>query len=975
MTERAQSFDLEKLRRRARERAGMPWMDVDELFDDAAVRAWIEAEFPAAAAGLNGPGRREFIKLMGASLMLAGLAGCGDGRSDLALPFVEAPEDAIPGVPRFYATAVMLDGYAQPVLATTHAGRPTKLDGNPDHPATRGRSDAFMQMAVLQLYDPSRSKVPLRNGVETTWAAFERYLAGLRAEWMKRRGEGVRILTGAMTSPTIVRQVRQITSDLPGARVHVFEPAGQDLRARALRSAFGRDVDMRYALENCEVVVSLDDDFLGPGPWQVFHARAWSHRRGEVRPGEGRGRLYMAESVPGLTGVVADRRLGADLSRMSMLATALAVRLGAGGENPSALTAAERAWVEAAAKDLEAHRGKALVTFGPHLPIDVQALAPWMNERLGNAGQTVSYSEPAAFQPGQGGGLADLARDIDAGAVDSLVILDSNPVYTAPAALRFGDLLAKVRNRIHVGLYRDETARLCGWHLPLSHALESFGDARAVDGTVTLLQPVLAPLYATRTMPQILAMLAGDIDPPAEAPVPATWTATFGDDFDRRWRQSLHDGFVAASAPAPVTVTPAAPTLPSGQTGAGDTVEIVFRPDPCVWDGRFAAVAWLQELPKPLTKLTWDCPVAVSPKIAERFGLSNGDIVEVAIDGRKLTGPAWIMPGQAANTVALSLGYGRDRAGQIDHALGYSAYALRPLDNAWLARGTIRRVGGQRTLATTQRHHRLDGFDFVKEVTSAAPQLPPSKDQHSFYPPRHAEPVAWGMVIDLDRCIGCNACVAACNVENNVLVVGKDQVAMGREMLWLRVDRYYDGDIENPKSFFQPVPCMHCEHAPCEMGCPVNATVHSPDGVNQQVYNRCIGTRTCSSYCPYKVRRFNWYDYRRLDEANRAAHNPDVTVRSRGVMEKCTYCTQRIQAARVAADKENRALAAGEVVTACQLACPTSAISFGNISNPDETVSKLRRSGRHYVLLEHLGTRPRTTYLARWRDDGDGEGT
>jgi molybdopterin-containing oxidoreductase family iron-sulfur binding subunit len=606
----------------------------------------------------------------------------------------------------------------------------------------------------------------------------------------------------------------------------------------------------------------------------------------------------------------------------------------------------------------------------------MQAIALAINQALGNLGTTVSFTEPITSRAIAGGTLTDLVRDIDNGLVDTLIILDANPAYATPAALHFDAALKQVRTRVHAGLYQDETAALCNWHLPLSHALESWGDARAVDGTASIMQPLVGPLYSVRTMPQLLAMLTGEVDPAADTPVRKTWSAIFKDDFTRRWQQALHDGFVdgtAAAAQQRAIATTNSAHVQGAQV-TGDAVDVLFRPDPCVWDGRFANIAWLQELPKPLSKIVWDCPIAVSARLADGLRLANGDLVEVTVGNEKITGPACITPGQAPSTIVLYLGYGRRLGGKLAAGLGYPAYAVMPADGAWQSTGAIRRVAGSRQLVTTQLHHRMEGFEFVREVSAASPSLPPPKPQASLYPQVQAGgDYAWAMVIDLDRCIGCNACIAACNVENNVLVVGKDQVAMGREMLWLRVDHYYTGDIEDPRASFQPVPCMHCEKAPCEMGCPVHATVHSAEGVNQMVYNRCIGKRTCSSYCPYKVRRFNWYDYRRFDEPSIAAHNPDVTVRSRGVMEKCTYCTQRVQAAHASADKEGRAIREGEVVTACQQACPATAISFGNLKDAGSSVAKLRDSQRHYALLEELGTRPRTTYLARWRDAGGGE--
>jgi MoCo/4Fe-4S cofactor protein with predicted Tat translocation signal len=971
-------FDIAQARRRLAGCSGKRfWTSLEEIVDAGDFREWIEAEFPSAAPILLAEGRRQFLKLMGASLLLAGLGACGEDRADLALPYVDQPEVMVPGVPRFYATAVPFEGYVQPVIATTHAGRPTKLDGNPDHPANGGASDAITQATVLQLYDPDRSKAPARDGEPASWAAFQRELLGMRADWTARRGEGLRILTGDVTSPTLMRQLDRLRTELPAARVHVFEPVGRGLRDAAMRQAFGRDVDAHYRLEHCEVLVSIDDDVLGTGPHQVAHGRGWAQRHGELSPRHGRMTMHVAESVPSLTGAVASRRLSCDASRLAVLAQALAAELDVSAAPADVPNESERRWVSAAAAGLRAHVGHSLLAIGANLPAPVQTLAPLVNDRLGNAGATVWYSDPIGLRPAEGSSLADLAHDIAAGAVHTLVVIDCNPVYAAPADLAFAELLPQVRERIHLGLYRDETARACRWHLPLAHALESWSDGRAVDGSACIIQPLVAPLYSSRTAHQVLAMLLGAVDPAAEAPVRETWANAFGGDFDARWRQSLHQGFVADTAAQPISVTPRGVDIPSSRPRDAQEVDIVFRPDPSVWDGRFANVAWLQELPKPLTKLTWDNAIAVSPKMAERMRLANGDMIEVAVGDRRVRGPAWIMPGQAPNTVALSLGYGRTAAGTIADGIGYSAYAVREDANAWFAAGRLRRVAGSQLLATTQMHHRLEGFDFVREVSADHPSLPqetePQPNLYSAWPYRGE---AWAMAIDLDLCIGCNACISACTAENNVAVVGKEQVAMGREMQWLRVDRYQSGDVDDPCFYFQPVPCMHCEKAPCEMGCPVHATVHSPDGINQMVYNRCIGTRTCSSYCPYKVRRFNWFDYRApADSPMHAAHNPDVTVRSRGVMEKCTYCTQRIQATRVAADKENRRIRTDEVVTACQQACPTTAIVFGDLNDPDSAVLKRRKSGRHYVLLEELGTRPRTTYLARWNDEPEKEPT
>jgi molybdopterin-containing oxidoreductase family iron-sulfur binding subunit len=973
-------FDLARLRAATSQGGRRFWTSLEELIDEESFRSWIEAEFPAASSMFDDPGRRQFLKLMGASLLLGGLTGCGgETRSDQALPYVNQPEGTVPGVARRYATAVLFEGHAQPVIATTYSGRPTKLDGHPDHPATQGASDPFMQAAVLALYDPERSKIPQLRGAPADWSAFAGALEPLRARWRENGGAGLRVLTGATTSDTLIRQLSNLAKTFPGMRWHRFEPVGAVAQHQAMALAFGRTVTPHYRLEKCDVIVSLEYDLLGPGLHQVSHAIAWSQRRGDNAPGDGRVRLHIAESIPSITGTVASTRLPCDLSRVGALVCAIAAQFALPGWTAPDLSETESRWLNRAVKELRDHGGRSLLAIGPYLDPQWQAVAPAINELLGNAGNTVWYSEPFAQTEQDGASLSDLAADITAGGVDTVVIIGCNPVYASPAALDFAGLLASVPHRIHVGMHVDETAQRCIWHLPLSHALESWSDARAANGTATIIQPMVAPLYDSRSEHEIADMLLGSVDATADSAVRATWKTSFGESFTVSWTHALHDGFVPDTAARPLTLTARKPMAPPPDTMPGGDLDIVLRPDPTIWDGRFANVAWLQELPKPLSKITWDNVVAISPALAAAQGLSNGDVVEVVANGAKVHGAAWIVPGQAPRTIALTFGYGRRAGGEIAMGNGYDAYALQKAPHTYAMRGSLSRVGTQYPIATTQAHHRMDGFDFVREVTAKNPRTSPPKENHTFYPdwnkkqgaennPEHA----WAMAIDLDLCIGCNACTAACNVENNVLVVGKDQVARGREMLWLRIDRYYTGDAEDPKMFFQPVTCMHCEKAPCEMGCPVNATTHSPDGINQMAYNRCIGTRTCSSYCPYKVRRFNWYDYRHFSDAEQAANNPDVTVRSRGVMEKCSYCTQRIQNALVTADKENRTLRRDEVTTACQQACPTKAITFGDLMDSESAVSKRRASGRHYLLLEELGTRPRTGYLARWDDSDEG---
>jgi molybdopterin-containing oxidoreductase family iron-sulfur binding subunit len=949
------------------------WSGIEELSGDPSFEAWVNAEFPSAME-LAPTARRQFLKLMGASFALAGLTACEKSPFVGALPYVDQPVDENPGVPRYYATAVTFEGYAQPVIATTYAGRPTKLDGNPDHPVTKGRSDVFMQAAVLGLYDPDRAQGPTQRGEPVTWKDVARYLDEQRANWTRAQGEGLRLLMATTTSPTQLRQIDALRAQFPKVRVHTHEAVGRINRRRLTNAAYGRALDIHYALDQCDVVVSLDDDFLGPGSDQVRYARAWSaaRRRQADKPGI---RLYVAEPIPSATGAMAAQRLAADVSLMPVLAEALAAQMNVAGASMPELGAAEHRWIETVAAACKQAAGRSLIACGGCSDAITALWVARTNEALKSPGKTLNFSAPIDG-PAGAGTLRDLIADMSAGKVNALIVIEANPLYAAPASLGLDGALKKVATTVHIGFERDETGYHCEWQLPLTHALESWSDARAVDGTATIIQPTVAPFYDVRSVHQILGMLLGEIDPPRDGAVRDTWRTRFGDQFDARWAQALHDGFVAGATPFVTGVSPRAAAEPlSSAVGGEDDFDILFHPDSTVWDGRFANVGWLQELPKPLTTLTWGNVIGIGPALATRLDLVNGDRVEIAIGDRQVQGPVWVMPGQAAHAIGLSLGYGRTRAGRVGDKLGYNAFEVMAANGSAIARGTLRRAGGRETLAVTQLHHRMEGFNFVREVSPSHPALPKPEEQASLYPPWPSSKNAWGMVIDVDSCIGCNACVVACTAENNVPVVGKEQVEAGREMHWLRIARYYKGDVETPRSFFQPVPCMHCEQAPCEMGCPVHATTHSPEGVNQMVYNRCIGTRTCSSFCPYKVRRFNFFDYRTPEDSPlHAAENPDVTVRSRGVMEKCTYCTQRIEAAHAAADKDNRAIRDGEVVTACQSACPTRAITFGDINDPDSEVSRLRRDGRHYVLLEEQGTRPRTTYLARWQDDEEQQG-
>jgi molybdopterin-containing oxidoreductase family iron-sulfur binding subunit len=960
-------------RRRLGGRVGQDyWRALEALADEPAFLDAVAEAFPVASSGVSGPGRRQVLQAMAASLGLAGLAACSDQPDEQALPYVRMPENLTPGQPRHYATAVVgPGGYAQPVLAETHVGRPTKLEGLPGHPACEGAADAFTQAALLGLYDPGRSQQPRLRGQPSDWGAFDRAMTANARRLDAVQGEGFRLLTGPQTSPTFARRWAALQAKWPKARWHVFEPVREEERLAAATQVFGRPLQVLPRLDRADVVVSLGGDLLGPGPRQVFNARRWGARRRAYQAGQGDCRLFVAEATPSLTGAKAQHRLAVPDGRIGLLAQALAAALGLGAAAPS-LTAREAAWASAAARALAGARGRGLVWVGGRQPVEVQALGLWLNARLGAAGATMTLAEPIQLAPADGSqSFPRLVADLAAGHVDTLLVLDCNPAYAAPADSGFRAAVAKAPTRIHAGLHYDETAALCAWHAPLEHDLETWGDARAVDGTVSLVQPLVRPFYAVRSRHVLLEAVQGRLDANARDLVAKTWRDAWGEAFETRWAEALGAGFVKDSAAAAVTV-PAAGEAPAlSSTPASEALELIVRPDPCVWDGRFAGNPWLQELPKPLNKVTWENVLAISPALARELSVQNGDVVRVAAGGRALEAPCWITPGQARRTLTAFLGYGRRAPHHLAEGLGYDANALPgPVGAARLAPVTVARTGVRRTLATTQLHQ-SGGDGFVRTVTRKAPAPPKTRPPApSLYPDKPYDSPSWGMSIDTDLCIGCNACVTACDAENNIAMVGRDEVAKGRAMHWLRIDHYADGDPEAPGEAFQPVPCMHCEQAPCEMGCPVNATVHSPDGLNLQVYNRCIGTRTCSSYCPYKVRRFNWFDYTGDDPPERRAQrNPNVTVRSRGVMEKCTYCVQRISAARIAAKIAGRPVADGEVRPACQQTCPTDAIVFGDVRDPHSAVSRRKAQARDYALLEEENTRPRTTYLARLAPD------
>lgn len=936
------------------------WRSLEALADSPEALARLEAEFPEAATP-EGMDRRRFLQLMGASLALGGLAACGPA-PDTAVPYVFQPETIVPGIPRWYATSVCLGGYAQPVLGRTHVGRPTKLEGNPDHPASLGRCDAFTQAAILRLYDPDRAPAPRNKGQESSWQAFAGHQQPLLQTLDAGQGEGFHVLISASSSPTLARQLEAFKARWPKMHAYRHEPY-EGLRHEAAQAAFGRPLETHPRLEAAEWVVCFDDDLLGPGPRQTAHSIGWGQRRAAATAGNGEARLVVLEPASSLTGANASerKRIGPDDQRAYVQALASAL-----GEAPvgAPLPPEEQRWVERLAEGLNARRGRCLISAGAYAPVDVQAAVHRLNARLGNVGRTVTYTEPVTLLSLAGAPLETLpalAQAIDAGQVQTLLVLDCNPAFNAPGELDFAGLMEKVPLRLCASLYYDETAALCHWHLPLSDALDNWSDARAADGSVCIQQPLVSPFYSSKALAEILPLFAGEASADALAEVRKTHAGLNND----AWRKALELGFVPGSELPAVDADAAPVRLVNAPPAQG--LGVIMRPDPTLWDGRFANLGWLQELPKPISQLTWANVVAMAPAQARDNGLRNGDMVTVAAGGKSVTGPVWIMPGQHEATLVLYAGHGRHRAGKVADGVGFSITPLQTALSPFQRDGvSLEATGDNRRLASTQLQHDMGPTELIRQFTRDELANPPPAPEPlpSLYPPIPASDTRWGMLIDLDQCIGCNACVVACQAENNIPVVGETEVLKGRQMHWLRVDHYYEGAPEAPASHFLPVPCMHCDQAPCEAGCPVNATVHGTGGLNEMVYNRCIGTRTCSSFCPYKVRRFNWLDWTADDSASvKAQRNPNVTVRARGVMEKCTYCVQRISEARITARKEGRAIADGEVVTACQQTCPTQAITFGNLADSGSRVTQGRNSARHYGLLEELNTRPKTTYL------------
>ncbi len=975
--------------------------------------------------------RRRFLMLLGASLGLAGLSGCRTSPpAESILPYVRQPEEVVPGEPLYFATSMPLAGYATGLLVKSLMGRPIKIEGNPSHPANAkpidspahaqfGPTDLYAQASLLTMYDPDRSQTVQHLGSVSTW---ERFISHLQSRLQYRDQVRLRLLTGTITSPALAHQIQVILRRFPQAQWHVHEPAEGDNSQRTTRQVFGEPLDFQYRFDRADRILSLESDFLSCGPGHLRYVRDFMSRR-KVQTEQQRqqmNRLYVIESMPSLTGTKADHRWPLRSSQIESFARAVASRLeiNAPGQAPVDHSIND-GWIRHLVEDLQNHSGKSIVIAGKNqLPI-VHALAYKMNEALGNIGRTVIPTAPIMFRE-NAGSFEELTEAMARREVDVLLMLECNPIYTAPTDLNFAEKLNNVPFRAHLGLYDDETSANCHWHVPAAHYLESWGDARAFDGTVSMIQPMIAPLYGGKTSYEVLALLTNqpertsfdivrsywrsifDLTHPWNREVRGFWQRqgliqSFSGGFESWWRRALHEGYVPNTALAEknITVQEDWHQVSQHQLSAenSNTLEINFLPDPTIYDGRFANNGWLQELPKPLTKLTWDNAALLSPTTAARLGLApqgrpeqaNGKVVRLAYKNRNTEAPVWVLPGHADNAVTLHLGYGRSKCGNVGSERGFDAYKLRSSATPWFDLGlTLTELDRTIQLATTQHHHLIEDHEMsgnrhliwsadvqdyhrlVEEIGNHHGPLP------SLYPEREYEDRKWGMAIDINSCTGCSACVVACQSENNIPVVGKEEVTNGRELHWLRIDTYYSGDPERPESletYHQPVPCMHCENAPCETVCPVEATVHSSDGLNDMIYNRCVGTRYCANNCPYKVRRFNYLQYADWEtDTYRLMRNPEVTTRTRGVMEKCTYCVQRIRKAEINAELEGRGLLDGEIQTSCQAACPAGAIVFGDLNQQASKVAQQQAHEMNYSLLHEHNTRPRTTYQAALRN-------
>jgi MoCo/4Fe-4S cofactor protein with predicted Tat translocation signal len=998
------------------------WRSLEHLEGTPQVRELAYHEFagydPQEMLTLSPLTRRRFMQLAAAATALATLTGCRRWPEEKLAPYTSNPHNRLPGVPEQYATIYEIDGVGAPLLITSFDGRPIKIEGNPTHPFSAtapgvGAADAHAQASILDMYDPDRSRSVLSGGSASDWNTFVSALTAALAPLADKQGDGLAILAEPMSGPSAQRLTAAVQAKFPKTTWCFYAPLSSGSETAAINAR------PMLHLDKAKVIISFDADLLGSHPAHVRYASDWAAGRRTADSGA-MSRLYIAETAFSTTGSVADERLPIRPSRLGSVMNALARAVGVSlSGKDDTLAADEQAFVLGAAKDLSANSGAGVIAVGSHLPPEFHAVGLAINAKIGANGATVDLLDAPAVG---GVSIGDLAKQMKSNGVNTLVILGGNPAYDAPSDLDFAGSLKSVPHSIHLSLYANETTQLCSWHVPKAHYLEAWGDARAWDGTISVCQPLIQPLFDGKTGEQLLAWIAGENETDSDAIVRRTFAAnSSGGDTDQAFRVALNDGIIKGTSYSTITppspATAPLPPAPVSSTG----FELRFLADSRVYDGRFAGNGWLQEMPDPLTKLVWDNAALISVKDAQALSVDNGDLLSIKVNGRSLTIVAYILPGQPVGVIGLPLGYGRTAAGHIGTDVGFNTYQLRGTDALFTAASAdVSKTGDTYELAMTQNHQLLDdvgaegredrvGKDkyqdavIIRETTfdeyTADPKLFQKNEDGSlrlqlFDPPQqYNEPHAWGMAIDMSSCIGCHACVVACQAENNIPVVGKDQVIKNRQMHWIRIDRYFKGDVDEPEVVYQPLTCQQCENAPCEQVCPVGATEHDTEGINVMVYNRCVGTRYCSNNCPYKVRRFNYLDFHSQDprhdkypppflgipdqqqlqevnEIKRMVFNPEVTVRMRGVMEKCTFCVQRIHNTQIVKRNAGEELADGDIVTACQQSCPTQAIIFGDLNDPNSRVSQLHRNNRAYDLLETLNTRPRNRYLAKISNPG-----
>jgi len=934
--------------------------------------------------------RRSFLTVMAASLAL-GAAACRRPEERI-YPYAKRPEDIIPGKALFFATAAPFGDTAVGLLVESHEGRPTKIEGNPRHPDSIGATNTFLQATVLDLYDQDRSHGPKKAGGDVAWADADAELGTLSEKLLKSRGKGLWVLTESHRSPTLTAELARLTEAMPDAKVVRYEPFSNDAERQGARLAFGTAVETTYEFSKARVVVLVDSDALCTEGAALRHSRHFAMTRDVDKLGTEISRLYSVESSPSPSGTMADHRLRMQSGQVPAFVAAIAEELVSAhrvnlGVKPRlsgfiALSTKAQAHAKAIAKDLAGHRGAGLMVVGRKQPAAVHALAQLINLALDNVGSTVHHH--AALDESSDGpsGLMLLAAAAEAGKVETLVILGGNPVFNAPTDAKFADAMKKVATTIHLSTHVDETSNVASWHLNRAHLLESWSDVRSAGGVESIIQPLIAPMYLGRTDAEIVSALIGEPRTSYDL-VRDLWRGKLGIGFEKSWRRVLHDGVhratdLTSDVPVKVDSSAVSKALASLVAPKGG-LEIVFEPDPHAWDGRFANNGWLQEQPCSMYRLTWGNAAALSPATAKQLGIEDGDAISVAHGGGAVVLPALIQPGQADDTVTLTVGQGRVVVGRVGEDIGFDVGPVRDSAGFYVASDVaIQKASGEQVLARTQEHFSLEGRPLIRRADLKEHVEQPDWAKHvvkhpplvAMYPDYPYEGHKWGMSIDLNICTGCNACTVACQAENNTNLVGREQVLNSREMHWIRMDRYYEGDPEDPQSVVQPTLCNHCEDAPCEQVCPVGATVHSEEGLNDMVYNRCIGTKYCGNNCPFKVRRFNYFEYAdNYSEERQLQFNPDVTIRTRGVMEKCSFCVQRINEAKIDAKTEGRdRVRDGEVVAACQQVCPAGAITFGDLNDAQSQVAHTQASPRAYALLAELNIRPRISYLARIRN-------